>query len=111
MDDKPLFEKVSDEKRFFSVLEKKRFLIDTNTLSEPLRPEPNKKVLAKIKHHQSEIATAAQVLFEITSGCYLSSVYQRFSNPFLSKNVVMLATVGVRRFLEPTFVGYLHKSY
>jgi tRNA(fMet)-specific endonuclease VapC len=51
-------------------LRKKLFLIDINTLSEPLRPEPNKNVLAKIKHHQSEIATAAQVLFEITSGCY-----------------------------------------
>jgi tRNA(fMet)-specific endonuclease VapC len=61
MDDKPPFEKESEEKLF---------LIDTNTLSEPLRPEPNENVLAKIKHHQSEIATAAQVLFEITSGCY-----------------------------------------
>jgi tRNA(fMet)-specific endonuclease VapC len=61
MDESLLFEKESEEKLF---------LVDTNTLSELLRPEPNKKVMAKIKHHQSEIATAAQVLFEITSGCY-----------------------------------------
>ena len=49
---------------------KKLFLIDTNTLSEPLRPKPNENVLAKIQRHQSEMAIAAQVLFEITSGCY-----------------------------------------
>jgi len=46
MDDKPLFENASEEKLFFSVLEKKSFLIDTNT--QPLRPEPNKKVLANL---------------------------------------------------------------
>ncbi len=54
MDDKSFVEKE---------LEKKVFLIDTNTLSEPLRPKPNEKVLAKIKRHRSKIATAAQVLF------------------------------------------------
>lgn len=64
MDDKPVFKTDETEPQ------NKRFLIDTNTLSEPLRPKPNNQVLAKIQHHQSEIATAAQVLFEITSGCY-----------------------------------------
>jgi len=64
MDNKPVFKTEETEPQ------NKRFLIDTNTLSEPLRPKPNNQVLAKIQHHQSEIATAAQVLFEITSGCY-----------------------------------------
>jgi tRNA(fMet)-specific endonuclease VapC len=52
------------------MLDDKFFLVDTNTLSEQLRSKPNEKVLAKIKLHHYEIATAAQVLFEITAGCY-----------------------------------------
>jgi len=52
------------------IFKPKLFLIDTNTLSEPLRPKPDEKVLAKIKCHQYEMATAAQVLFEMASGYY-----------------------------------------
>lgn len=46
-----------------------RFLLDTNLLSEPLRPSPNAKVMAKLREHSSEIATATIVLHELLFGC------------------------------------------
>ena len=79
-----------------SIFKKKLFLIDTNTLSEPLRPEPDKNVLVKIKHHQSEIATAAQVLFEIASGCYRlpdskkQRTIKRYIEDFIQPNLPLL---------------------
>lgn len=47
-----------------------RFLLDTNVLAEPLRPRPNEAVLDHLRHHQSEIATAAVVWHEMWFGCY-----------------------------------------
>ena len=35
-----------------------KFLLDTNILSEPIRPEPILHVLEKLEPHQNEIATA-----------------------------------------------------
>jgi tRNA(fMet)-specific endonuclease VapC len=50
-------------------VKKLRYLMDTNTLSEPLKTIPNAKVLANLKHYQDGIATASPVLFEMTFGC------------------------------------------
>ncbi|MEA3334882.1 MAG: type II toxin-antitoxin system VapC family toxin [Chloroflexota bacterium] len=47
-----------------------RFLIDTNILSEPLRPEPNRGVLEHLQRHQDKIAIAAVVWHEMWFGCY-----------------------------------------
>lgn len=46
-----------------------KYLLDTNILSEPIRPEPNQKILTKIKQHQDEIATATLVWHELLFGC------------------------------------------
>ena len=46
-----------------------KYLLDTNVLSEPLKPEPNRKVMAMLERHQSEIATAAPVWHELLFGC------------------------------------------
>lgn len=46
-----------------------RFLIDTNTLSEPLRPIPNANVVEMLRRHQKEIATATIVWHELLFGC------------------------------------------
>lgn len=35
------------------------YLLDTNVLSEPLRPQPSRRVLAWIEEHRWEAATAA----------------------------------------------------
>lgn len=46
-----------------------KYLLDTNVLSEPLKLEPNRKVMAMLKRHQDEIATAALVWHELLFGC------------------------------------------
>jgi tRNA(fMet)-specific endonuclease VapC len=46
-----------------------RFLLDTNVLSEPVRPSPHPGVLAKLREHREEVATAAPVWNELLFGC------------------------------------------
>jgi tRNA(fMet)-specific endonuclease VapC len=46
-----------------------RYLLDTNVLSEPLRPAPDPKVLERLRRHQDELATAAIVWHELWFGC------------------------------------------
>lgn len=47
-----------------------RFLLDTNVLSEPLRPRPHEGVLRLLRAHEAELATAALVWHELLFGCY-----------------------------------------
>ena len=46
-----------------------RFLLDTNILSEPLRPNPAPSVLGKLERHEDEVATASLVWHELWFGC------------------------------------------
>ena len=46
-----------------------RYLLDTNVVSEPLRPRPNSKLLARLQQHQAELAIAAPVWHELWFGC------------------------------------------
>jgi tRNA(fMet)-specific endonuclease VapC len=48
-----------------------RYLLDTNILSEPLKPQPNNAVMAQIQRHTGEIAIAATTWHEIRYGCEL----------------------------------------
>lgn len=45
-----------------------KYLLDTNTISEPARPSPNRRVLARLQRHELEIATAAPVWHELLFG-------------------------------------------
>ena len=45
-----------------------RFLLDTNVLSEPLRPAPNEGVLAALERHRDFLATGAPVWNELVYG-------------------------------------------
>ena len=47
-----------------------KFLLDTNIISEPLRPVPAASVLTHLQAHQNEIAIAAVVWHELWFGCY-----------------------------------------
>ncbi len=47
-----------------------KYLIDTNILSEPLKPKPNKAVIDKMQLHFSELAIASITWHEILFGCY-----------------------------------------
>ena len=46
------------------------YLLDTNVVSEPLRPAPNQKILNRLQQHQSEIAIASVVWHELLFGCH-----------------------------------------
>lgn len=46
-----------------------RYLLDTNVISEPLRPQPDARTLARVRQHQAEIAIAAVVWHELWYGC------------------------------------------
>ena len=46
-----------------------RFLLDTNVLSEPAKPEPNPGVMERLRRHGGEVCTAALVWNELWFGC------------------------------------------
>lgn len=47
-----------------------KYLLDTNVLSEAIRPKPNPNVLQKLQVHQRELGTASLVIHELLFGCY-----------------------------------------
>jgi len=46
-----------------------RYLLDTNIISEPLRPKPNTGVMARLEANEAELALAAPVWHELCYGC------------------------------------------
>src|SRR5512147_81209 len=46
-----------------------KYLLDKNIVSEPLRPAPNPKVMARLKRHSGELAIASLVWHELWFGC------------------------------------------
>ena len=47
-----------------------RYLLDTNIISEPLRPAPDPQILERLRSHQERLATASVVWHELLFGCY-----------------------------------------
>lgn len=45
------------------------YLLDTNVVSEPLRPKPNPAVMRSLQIRQEEVATATVVWHELLFGC------------------------------------------
>ena len=46
-----------------------KYLLDTNTVSEPLRPRPAAGVIRRLQEHEGEIAIPALVWHELRFGC------------------------------------------
>ena len=46
-----------------------KYLLDTNTVSEPLRPRPNGGVIRRLHEHEGAIAIPAPVWHELRFGC------------------------------------------
>jgi tRNA(fMet)-specific endonuclease VapC len=46
------------------------YLLDTNTISEPVKPEPNKKVVSLIDSNYDKIAISSFVVYELIKGVY-----------------------------------------
>ncbi len=45
-----------------------KFLLDTNVVSEPLRPKPNARLVARLRRHQHDLAIASLVWHELWFG-------------------------------------------
>lgn len=45
-----------------------RYLLDSNVVSEPLRPSPNPGVLRKLREHEGEVGIASVVWHELVFG-------------------------------------------
>jgi tRNA(fMet)-specific endonuclease VapC len=72
-----------------------RYLLDTNVLSEPVRPAPDGNVLERFREHSDEIATAAVVWHELQFGVrrLSESGRRRILQRYLEK--VVVATVPI----------------
>lgn len=67
-----------------------RFLLDTNILSEPLRPRPNSSVVRMLQQQEGAIATATVVFHELLFGCYrlpIESNKRKIIETYLHKEV------------------------
>jgi predicted nucleic acid-binding protein len=62
-------------------LTKIRFLLDTNILSEPLRPRPNLEVVTMLQQQEGAIATATVVFHELLFGCYRLPIESNIAVP------------------------------
>ncbi|MEH2460303.1 PIN domain-containing protein [Nostoc sp.] len=54
-----------------------RFLLDTNVISEPLRPQPNPAVIQRLQQYQGEFAIASVTWHELLFGCCRLPVSKR----------------------------------
>lgn len=46
------------------------FLLDSNIISEPSRPQPNTNVINNLDRHRGEVSVASVVVNEILYGCF-----------------------------------------
>ena len=46
-----------------------KYLLDTNVVSEPLRPDPAPGILRRLRRHEGEMAIPSIVWHELQSGC------------------------------------------
>lgn len=51
-------------------MSRRHFLLDTNILSEPLRPQPNPQVMTLLARYSGQTSTATLVYHEMLYGCY-----------------------------------------
>ncbi len=54
-----------------------KYLLDTNVVSEPLRPSPSRAVLRRLASHEGETAIASIVWYELRFGCARLSASRR----------------------------------
>jgi tRNA(fMet)-specific endonuclease VapC len=47
-----------------------KYLLDTNVLSEPLRPAPNRKILQRLRKFEGLVVTSSLVWHELRYGAY-----------------------------------------
>ena len=71
------------------------WLLDTNAISEPLRPAPNGHMLRRIEKNEGQIAIAAIVWHELLYGCWRSPESKRRAAIEQYLFEVVLATIPI----------------
>ena len=51
-------------------MERMKYLLDTNVVSELVKPNPDPRVMELCKQHQSELVIGAPIWHELQFGCY-----------------------------------------
>lgn len=75
---------------------KVRYLLDTDVVSEPAKPRPNRKVIERFQAHRHEVATASPVWHELLYGCARlpassrKQSLERYLNEVLAPTLVIL---------------------
>ena len=76
------------------------YLLDTNVLSEPLLPEPNKKLLQRIRRYQERIFTSSVVWHELRYGAQRLPKSKRRDVIETYLDTVVVATVPILAYDE-----------
>ena len=72
-----------------------KYLLDTNVVSEPLRPEPLRGVLRRLRRHEEEIAIPSVVWHELRFGAQRLPVSRRRGAIERYLDEVVLATMPI----------------
>ena len=69
-----------------------KYLLDTNIISEPIRPIPNENVVNNINIHKLEIAVATVTIHELLYGCLRlpESRKREILNKYIQESVLSL---------------------
>jgi len=77
------------------------YLLDTNILSEPLRPQPNPRILSQLQTQADRCATASIVIHELFYGCYRLPKGRKRSTIENYLHEVVLATLPILTYSPP----------
>lgn len=72
-----------------------KFLLDTNIVSEPLRPKPRESVLQKLRRHEEEIAISSIVWHELRFGVERLAASERRTAIERYLDEVVLASIPI----------------
>ena len=77
-----------------------RYLLDTNVVSESLRPTPNARLLAKLRRYQGDLAIASPVWHELWFGCYRLPVSAKRAKIEAYLNEIIAVTMPILSYDE-----------
>jgi predicted nucleic acid-binding protein len=79
------------------------YLLDTNILSEAIRPKPNPSVLQKLQLHQQQLGTATLVIHELLFGYYRLPVSKKRETLQAYIENVVLPNIAIFDYLKVIF--------
>ena len=83
-----------------------KYLLDTNILSEPLKPQPVQHVLEKFEQHGAYLSTAAIVWHELWFGCMRLPESSRKKNIQIYLSTLQLEMTAILPYTESAAVWH-----